>query len=320
MKVFLTGATGYVGSAVAEALLGTGYEVVGLARSDDAARRLAERGMSPVRGDLKDPGSLLPPAREAEAVIHAGFQWPDPSNTRINRIDVGTVEAMLGALERTGKPFVYTSTCLVMGDTAGRVADEDSQINPPDLYASWRPALERRVLEAASRGVRAIVIRPAWVYGRGGGTLAEMLRGTDDGGVVGKIFRPAPDGSTRFVGTGENRWPWVHVEDLADLYVRALERAPAGALLIASDGPSVRLREVAEAVSRARGAGGRVAAWPLEEARRELGAYADALVVDQQLSAAKARRLLGWEPQAPSLFEELESGSYARMIPEGKPL
>ncbi len=154
------------------------------------------------------------------------------------------------------------------------------------------------MLDAAAQGVRAVVIRPAIVYGRGGGIPADFVKSARE------------TGAARYVGTGENRWAMVHVEDLADVYVRALQKAPAGTLLHAADGPSYRVKEIAEAASLGAGAGGRTESWPLEEARKTLGAYADALVLDQQVSAERAKATLGWKPDAPSLLQDLRRGSY----------
>jgi nucleoside-diphosphate-sugar epimerase len=137
------------------------------------------------------------------------------------------------------------------------------------------------------------------VYGRGGGIPA------------GFVESARKDGAARYVGSGTNRWAFVHVDDLADLYLLALERAPAGSLLLGVAGPSHSVREVAAAASRGAGAGGRTAAWPLEDARQKLGAYADALVLDQQASGRRAEELLGWKPHRPDVLEDLERGSYA---------
>ena len=294
MNVFLTGATGFIGSAVAEALEAAGHRVSGLARADAAARRLASAGVEARRGDLHDAAALREVARAAEGVIHAA----STGDAGAGRADAAAVEAILQALEGSGKPFVYTSGVWVHGAGGDRVLDEESPIAPADIVA-WRPAVERRVLEAAGRGVRAVVIRPAIVYGRGGGLVAWLASGA------------AAGGSVRQVGEGENRWPLVHVEDLADLYVRALVRAPAGTLLIAAAGPAARVSEIAERASRAAGGSG-ATAWPLDEARDALGPLADALALDEQASGERARRLLGWTPRGPSLWEELDRGSYAR--------
>ena len=295
MRVFLTGATGYIGGAVADALMAAGHDVVGLARSDDAVRRLEARGINARRGDLREPQSISEAAREMDAVIHTA----STNDTGAPQADRETVEAITQALEGTNKPFIYTSGIWVYGDTGDSVADEQSPLNPTPLVA-WRPSNEQRVLEATKRGVRAVVIRPAIVYGRGVGIPAELVQSARE------------KGTARFVGTGENRWPQVHADDLADLYVRALEHAPAGTVLNATSGAAVRVSEVAEAASRAGGAEGRTESWPIEEARKSLGPYADALALDQQVSSEKAVELLGWTPKLPSMLDDLERGSYVR--------
>ena len=204
---------------------------------------------------------------------------------------------MLDATVGAGKPFIYTSGIWVLGETGGRVADESWPVNPVALVA-WRLAVEQMVLEAARQNVRSIVIRPAVVYGRGGGIPAELVQSARTAGAV------------RFVGNGENYWPVIDVDDLADLYVRALERAPAGSVLFAADGSAHRVKEIAEAAGIGAGAGGRTESWPLEEARKTLGSYADALALDQQVSSNKARTLLGWKPRASGILEDLRLGSY----------
>jgi nucleoside-diphosphate-sugar epimerase len=287
MQVFVIGATGYIGSAVCEALLKAGYAVAGLARSDDQVRLLATRGLGAHRGDLRDPASLAEGARAADAVIYAAMVAAEDAGL----VDRVAVEAILRELGEFNRPFVYTSGCWVLGNTGERVANEDSPLDPTPLIA-WRPAVEQLVLEAARRGVQGIVLRPAMVYGRGGGLTASFLDSA------------RRQGAARMVGDGSNRWTFVHVDDLADLYVRAL-RALSGTLWFGAHGPAIRVREVAEAASRAAGAGGKVEAVPLEEARKTMGPLADALALDQQISGERAARLLGWHPSAPSVLEDL---------------
>lgn len=290
MRVFLTGATGYIGGAVADRLRSAGHQLTGLARSDGAAARLAAAGITPARGDFSDPASVSSAARAADGVISMATTY-DPS------IDGPAVDAILDALAGSDKSFVYTSGIWSHGDTGGVVVDESTPPHPAALV-QWRQAVEDRVREAARRGIRTVVIRPAIVYGRGGGIPAGFVQSARE------------EGAARYVGTGENRWPLVHVDDLADLYLLALERAPAGSLLLGVSGPSHPVREIAVAASRAAGAGGRTAAWPLEEARQKLGAYADALVLDQQASGRRAQEL-GWRPHRPDVLEDIERGSYA---------
>jgi nucleoside-diphosphate-sugar epimerase len=292
MKVFLTGASGYIGGAVADRLRAAGHKLTGLARSDAAAQKLEAAGITPVRGDFSNPKSVGTAARTADGVISMATTY-DPT------IDGPAIDAILEALAGSNKPFVYTSGIWSHGDTAGKVVDETTPPKPAALVA-WRQAVEDRVRDGAKRGIRTTVIRPAIVYGRGGGIPAGFVQSARE------------QGAARYVGTGQNRWPFVHVDDLADLYLLALERAPAGTLLLGVSGPSRPVREVAAAASRGAGAGGRTVAWPLEQAREKLGGYADALVLDQQASGRRAEELLGWRPQRPDVLEDIERGSYAR--------
>lgn len=291
MKVFVTGASGYIGSAVGDRLRSAGHGVAGLARSDASASKLRAAGITPARGDFSDPKSVAAAARDADGVISLATTY-NPS------IDGPAIDAILDALAGSNKPFVYTSGIWSHGDTGGKVVDETSPPRPAALVA-WRQAVEDRVREGARRGIRTVVIRPAIVYGRGGGIPAGFVQSARE------------EGAARYVGNGENRWPFVHVDDLADLYLLALERAPAGSLLLGVAGPSRTVREVAAAASRGAGAGGRTVAWPLDEARQKLGGYADALVLDQQASGRRAQELLGWQPRRPDILEDIERGSYA---------
>src|SRR5205814_109624 len=173
-------------------------------------------------------------------------------------VDGPAVDAILGALEGSGKPYLYTSGIWSQGDTGGTVVDE-SMPTQPFAHVAWRKPIEDRVRQAAQRQVRSVDVRPGIVYGRGGGIPAGFTEAA------------LKNGAARFVGTGENRWAMVHVDDLADLYLLALERAPAGALLLAVSGPAYPVKELAAAASRGAGAGGRTTSWPLEEARAALG-------------------------------------------------
>jgi nucleoside-diphosphate-sugar epimerase len=285
LNVFLTGATGYIGGAVADALLRAGHSVVGLARSEEAASRLSAKEITPFHGDLNSPASLARAAAESDAVIHTG-------TTNDGNLDQAAVRAMLGGLLDSGKPLIYTSGIWVLGDTGGRIADETWPLNPAALVA-WRPAAEQMVLASAPTGVRSIVIRPGVVYGRGGGIPADFVKSARE------------TGAARYVGTGENRWPMVHVDDLAELYVLALQRAPSGTIFHATDGSSFRVREIAEAASFGAGGGGRIQSWPLEEARKTLGPYADALVLDQLVTSENAKSTLSWQLWTSSVIEEL---------------
>lgn len=290
MKIFLTGATGYIGSAVAEALLAAGHTVAALARSVASEQTIRDRGMTPVSGDLRHPVSLTAPLQSVDGVIHTG-------TTNEGKADAEAILAMLTALKGTGKPLVYTSGIWVLGNTGDQPAQESSALQPPPIVA-WRPAVEKSVLDAAP-GVRSVVIRPGVVYGRGGGLAGMFVQSAQE------------TGAARYIGDGMNRWPLVHVEDLADLYVRAVEKAPAGTLLHGTDGPAVRVKDIAEAASFAADAGGRTESWPVDQATAKLGPLAAALLLDQVVGSEKAKETLGWKPHAVSILEDLRYGSYA---------
>jgi nucleoside-diphosphate-sugar epimerase len=288
MRVFLTGASGYIGSAVAEVLRKRGHQVVGLVRTEPARERLKERGMSGVVGTLADLDLLANAAREAEGVIHtASTNGPDAPQA-----DRAAVQAMLGALEGSGKPFVYTSGVWVHGNTGDRPATEESPLAPTPLMA-WRPAVEQLVRDAAAKGVRSVVVRPAIVYGHGGGIVAMFSNAARQDGIV------------KVVGTDRTRWSFVHVEDLADLYVLLLEQAKPGSVYLAAHGPAIVVKAVAEAAARAASPSARVELWPVEQALAQLGPFADALALDQQISGEKAERDLAWSPGRPSVLEDL---------------
>ena len=295
MDVFVTGATGYIGSAVADALQKAGHKVTGLARTTEKAKQLEARGIRASLGDLLKPETISTAARAAEGVIHTA----NTNDANSAQVDAAVVRAILKTLEGSGKPFVYTSGVWVLGSTGEKAADELTPPNPTPLVAH-RAAIEQEVLSYKDRSVRTIVIRPALVYGRGG-SIPRML-----------VQSARETGAARYVGDGQNRWPFVDVDDLAQLYVLALEKAPPGSLYNAAHGPSYRVRDVAEAASVGAGAKGKTQALPLEEARKSMHGFADALALDQQVSGEKAKKELRWSPRAASVLDDLKTGSYTR--------
>lgn len=287
-KLFLTNATGYIGSVVAEAFKAKGYEVTALARSEQAQKRLEAEGIEAVRGDLRQPQSFVDALKQFDVVVHTAAT----NDSDFSAVDEAAVDAILKTLEGTQKTFIYTSGTWVLGNTGETPADEDRQPDPLPLVA-FRVQVEEKIRQAKQRGLKTVVIRPTIVYGREGGLIAGFLA------------TAKKDGYARFVGSGENRVPTVHVDDLAQLYVLAAEKAPAGALFHGTNGKTVKLREIAEAVAQAAGVPGKVQSWPVEEARKVVGPFVDGFVLDQQIVAPHTQQLLGWQPKAPSVTEEI---------------
>lgn len=293
MRVLVTGATGYIGAVVCEYLRKAGHQAVGLARGEEKARWLETQGYLVVRGALQDAARLRAAAEAADAVIHAAMEW-GPGAGATDRAAIAT---LLEALAGSRRPLIYTSGVWVMGNTRGQLKGEVSALAPPALVA-WRPAVEELVLEARERGVKGVVLRPGMVFGRGGGALAGFFRDARTLGVV------------RVAGDGENHWSNVHVDDLAELYVRAVTEPAPGELFIACGGMPQPVGKIARAVARACGPDISVAPIPLEAARAEMGPIADCLAMDCKAGSTKAARYFGWTVRRPSIFDEIFSGSY----------
>ncbi len=217
-------------------------------------------------------------------MIHAAFDY-----TAAVEADRVAVETLLASTSGRGAPFVYTSGCWVLGDTAGHLLGEDAPTDRPAEIVAWRVERERQVLDANGKGGPAAVVRPGVVFGRGGGMTARM-------------FATARDrGAAELVGDGSNHWSLIHVDDLAGLY-RAIVESGAGGVFHGVDDAPLHVEQVAKAASRAAGSGGAIHSLPLEAAREKLGPVADALCLDQTL-CAPASRALGWRPALGSFTE-----------------
>ncbi len=303
MRFFVTGASGWIGSATVAELLGAGHEVVGLARSDSSARALEAAGAVPFRGDLGDPGALAGEAARSEGVIHLAFQhdvaWSG-NFAEAAAADRRAVEAMGAALAGSDRPFVLASG--MIGLDVGRVATEDDGLVPgPRLRgnpAGIRAATALLTLSLRGIGVRSSVLRyPPTVHGDG-----------DHGFMATFVDIARRSGVSAHVGDGANRWPAVHRSDAARLTRLAAESAPAGSVLHAVADEGVAFRDIAAAIGRHLG----VPVKSLDQSEAlghfsHLGYFAG---VDTPASADITRRLLGWQPTGPSLLEDLEAGHY----------
>ena len=292
MNVLVIGATGYIGRATTAALQRAGHAVTALVRPGSEGKLPV--GASRATGDVSDLASLTAAATDMDAVLYA-VQFNGAGDQF--EVESAALRCLAEALAPRGAALVYTSGVWLYGSTYPRVIDETFPENPTPLVAK-RPLLERIVLDACARGLRGIVIRPGDVYGAGGGIPAMW------------VHAARTDGAARIVGEGGNHWPMVHLDDLAQLFVLAIERAKAGSAYIAVDDAQLTVRAMAEAASRGAGAGGAVTVWPVEEARGTLGLFADALVLDQAATSAKARAELGWTTRATTAIDDLQGGSY----------
>lgn len=291
MRIFLTGATGYIGSAVAWALLQRGHRVLGLTHSKEKAPHLSDRGIEPVTGDLRRPADYREAAESCDVLIHAGFEYGGAAQ----ETDRTAVDTLLAAARAAGRPrlFLYTSGVWVLGRRGDAPADEGT-LPAPLKIVHWRPEHERLTLRAAGGQVSAAVLRPGCVYGGQAGLYGKMIESVYAGRKI------------TLVGRGTNRWASVYLDDLADLYSLVVDAWPREALYHATDGSAEPLRRAAEAILDAAG-GGTVESVSLAEARAAMGDYADALALDQVVSSRRARRELGWRPRldSPSAHAEL---------------
>lgn len=294
MHVFLTGASGYLGSRVAVRLIAAGHEVTGLVRRPGSA----PGGVRERVGDLSRPDDLANAVRGTDATIHTAFGH-DVDFADAVATERAAFDAMLSALPPDGT-LIATSAAGVLGDTGDAPASDAAPISA-DFPPRIRGFIEELVRAADTQGPRLIAMRlPVLVYGHGGSPF-----------VPGLIEAARRDGVSRIVGDGRNRLSSVHVDDAADAYVAALDRGRANAIYnVAAE--TVTGRELAEAVARNTDAS-RVEAVDLEKAQEVLHPFMALLIsMTFDLDATKARQELAWSPQAPSLIEDLTGGSYAR--------
>jgi nucleoside-diphosphate-sugar epimerase len=291
MNVALTGATGFVGSHVLAELLEHGHEVTALVRDDAHVDAVRTRGAEGAVVDLYDRSAVARLLSAADAAIHTA----SPGDTTSAALDSAVVDAVIDALGGTGKPYLQISGDWVYGSNSS--ISEASPYNAPPLVA-WREPIESRVLN--ERGMRGAVIVSGVAYGDGGGGVPGLLLGS-----------PRDDaGNLIMIGTGQQHWATVHAADLGDFFRRVLEDESARGRYVVGNGLNETVAELTEAATVAVGAPGAVPGAD-EEARARLGDYfAEVLLLDQSIDAAKARAELDWRPTHPGLAEEFRQGSY----------
>jgi nucleoside-diphosphate-sugar epimerase len=291
MRVFVTGASGWIGSAVIPELLGAGHQVLGLARSDSSAAAVTAMGAEVLRGDLNDLDTLRAGAASSDGVVHLAFIHDFSDFEASVAADRRAIETMGAALDGSGKPLVVASGTAAVPGRVATERDEQSAMSA----VSGRAANALATLDLAAQGVRSSVVGlPRTVHGDGDrhGFIARLVSIARDKGVAG------------YVGDGSNRWPAVHVLDAAHLFRLAVEQAPAGSRLHAVGDEGVPIRDIAGVIGRHLSLP--TASVPAED----FGFLGQILSVDQPASATLTRELLGWRPVQPGLIEDMEKGHY----------
>lgn len=292
MRVFVTGASGFIGSAVIAELLRAGHRVLGLARSEQTAAAVAASGADVHRGNLEDLDSLRAGAAVVDGVIHLAFDHDfSSSRERAAAADASAIEAMGDVLAGSNRPIAIASG---LGIAPGRVSTEADR-----APIGWpRRASEEVTIGLAARGVRGMVVRlPPTVHGRG-----------DKGFVPWLITAARKHGHAGYLGTGANRWPAVHRFDAARVFRLAIERATAGTILHAVADEGIAVRDIAAVIARKLGVG--VVVKSGEEAGDYFGFLAQLIALDIPASSAQTRKLIGWNPNEPDLLADLSEGHY----------
>lgn len=296
MRIFITGASGWIGSAVSQELLAHGHEVVGLARSTESAAALSAAGITPRLGSLDDPQSLAAAAATAEGVIHLAFKHDFSDYAGAGRTEHLAVRAMADALVGSDRPFLLASG-LATGAT-GRPLTEDDP-SPFHGIDSMRGGSENLALGYADKGVRAVALR-----------FAPTVHGTRDHGFTAALTAIARDkGAAGYVGDGSNRWAAVHRDDAARLVRLALEQAPAGSRVHAVAEGGVATRDIATAIAEFLQLPTKSV--PADQIEEHFGWIGRFFSMDVVASNTKTVEMLGWQPNGPTLLEDIAAGAYA---------
>ncbi|MGV8918189.1 MAG: NAD-dependent epimerase/dehydratase family protein [Pseudomonas sp.] len=289
MNIFITGSAGFIGGSIATGLVKKGHQVTGLVRSAEQADEMRGLGIVPVIGTLDDSALLTEQTRKADGVINAA-----------SSDHLGAVKALIAGLEGSNKPFLHTSGSSIVGDASGGKSSDviyyEGQLPEPTVDKAARVALDNFVLDSAKRGVRSAVICNTLIYGHSLGVKRDSVQ-------LPRLLKQAQkSGIVRHVGTGQNIWSNVHIEDVVELYALALEKNPAGTFYFVESGEAAFV-DMSNAIAQALNFG-KAQDWPLKDAEAEWG-YEMAnygLGSNSRVRGKNARELLGWAPKRTSVI------------------
>lgn len=294
MRVFVTGASGWVGSAVTKDLIAHGHQVLGMVRSDVGADIVSKLGADVYRGNLEDPESLRQGAAESDGVIHTAFSHDFSKFVQNGQDEKRAITVLAEELAASGRPLVVTSGAAFLN--VGRIATEDDTV-PAGAHAVPRDP-ETPAIAAAQNGVRASLVR-----------LSPSVHGTGDKGFVAMLVGISREkGTVAYVGEGGNHWPAVHRFDAATLFRLALEKGEAGKRYHAVAEEGVPFRDIATALSK--GLNLPLTSIAPDKAAEHFGWFANFAAIDVRVSSSKTQAELGWKPTGPGLIADIEAGHY----------
>ena len=289
MKVFITGATGYIGFNIAQTFRNAGYQVFGLTRSNENAVKLRKNEIIPVLGSMQSPNSYMKAIEDSDIIIHAAADY----NANFSELDKTTVKEIINGIKRTGeiKKFIYTSGTWVYGNTMDKIINEKNAANPIKIV-NWRPEIDEIVI--SNPYINGVVMRPGCVYGIKGGMTNDWFESIENHNEI------------NIVGDGSNHWPMVHAMDLANAYLLAAQTNVGGEIFNIAEEASSSINKIILGIKELINFKGKINYVPLKKAIEGMGDFAEALAIDQRFDTAKAKNILNWSPNHSGFYNELE--------------